>query len=125
MLKESTAGTIVWLEGLYVNDTIANRTHNLPACSAMPQPTVPPAVCSVMCVKVYELEILYQKYKPSNTKLTYQILGFADHACGQSFLTKTNLMHCLSVINFVTQPLNVSGTFAHQQEVSPYMYSNW
>ena len=24
------------------NDTIGNRTHDLPACSAVPQPTAPP-----------------------------------------------------------------------------------
>ena len=26
------------------NDTIGNRTHGLPECSAVPQPTVPPRV---------------------------------------------------------------------------------
>jgi hypothetical protein len=28
------------------NDTIGNRTHDLPACSAVYQPTAPPAACS-------------------------------------------------------------------------------
>jgi hypothetical protein len=27
------------------NDTIGNRTRDLPACSAVPQPTAPPAAC--------------------------------------------------------------------------------
>jgi hypothetical protein len=27
------------------NDTIENRTRDLPACSAVPQPTAPPAAC--------------------------------------------------------------------------------
>ena len=27
------------------NDTIGNWTHDLPACSAVPQPTAPPAAC--------------------------------------------------------------------------------
>ena len=29
------------------NDTIGNRTRNLPVCSAVPQPTEPPRCCSV------------------------------------------------------------------------------
>jgi hypothetical protein len=27
------------------NDTIGNRTRDLPGCSAVPQPTAPPAAC--------------------------------------------------------------------------------
>jgi hypothetical protein len=27
------------------NDTVGNRTRDLPACSAVPQPTAPPAAC--------------------------------------------------------------------------------
>ena len=27
------------------SDTIGNRTRDLPACSALPQPTAPPAAC--------------------------------------------------------------------------------
>jgi len=27
------------------NDTIGNRTRDLPTCSAVPQPTAPPAAC--------------------------------------------------------------------------------
>jgi len=27
------------------NDTIGNRTRDLPVCSAVPQPTAPPAAC--------------------------------------------------------------------------------
>jgi len=28
------------------NETIGNRTRDLPDCSAVPQPTAPPAACS-------------------------------------------------------------------------------
>ena len=45
---ESTPGAIVRLEGLCqwkkFNDTIGNRTRDIPACSAVPQPTAPPLV---------------------------------------------------------------------------------
>ena len=30
------------------NDTIGNRTRDLPACSAVPQPTAPPAACPIL-----------------------------------------------------------------------------
>jgi hypothetical protein len=29
----------------HFNDTIGNRTRNLPTCSTVPQPTAPPAAC--------------------------------------------------------------------------------
>ena len=39
------------------NDTIGNRTRGLPACSTMPQPTVPPRTptINVYCTKIVEL----------------------------------------------------------------------
>ena len=33
------------------SDTFGNRTRDLPACSAVPQPTAPPAACSGLHVK--------------------------------------------------------------------------
>jgi hypothetical protein len=42
------------------------------------------------------------------------------------FGMKTNLMHYLSLIYVVSQPLHVSGLFiAHHQEVFTVYYSNW
>jgi hypothetical protein len=35
------------------DDTIWNRTHDLPACSAVPQPTVPPRAPGTNCNLVY------------------------------------------------------------------------
>ena len=32
------------------NDTIGNRTRDLPACRSVPQPTVPPSVFVCVCV---------------------------------------------------------------------------
>jgi hypothetical protein len=41
----SAAGRIMSMKNS--NDTIGNRTHELPACSAVPQPTVPPRAPSL------------------------------------------------------------------------------
>ena len=47
-----------------------------------------------------------------------QMLCFVDGAYRQICVKKTNLMHCLSSVYFVNQPLHVSGiSVAHQQEV--------
>ena len=58
---------IVWPEGLRQiknsNDTIGNRTRDLPARSAVPQQTAPPAACP------YNQEGLYK----INSKLFQQI----------------------------------------------------
>jgi len=36
------------------NDTIGNRTHDLPACSTLPRPTVPPcAACYCVSTDIY------------------------------------------------------------------------
>jgi hypothetical protein len=42
------------------NDTIGNQTSNLPACSAVPQPTAPPRVPTKYCAynKLYEMQFL-------------------------------------------------------------------
>jgi len=41
------------------NDTIGNRTRDLPACSAVPQPTVPPrARCLLVVVVVILVAVL-------------------------------------------------------------------
>ena len=37
------------------NDTIGNRTRDLPACSAVPQPTVPPRVPDIGMLGVLEM----------------------------------------------------------------------
>jgi hypothetical protein len=45
---ESTLRAIMWSEELSMknsNETIENRTRDLPTCSAVPQPTVLPAAC--------------------------------------------------------------------------------
>ena len=39
----SAAGRIMSMKNS--NETIGNRTRDLPACSAVPQPTAPPAAC--------------------------------------------------------------------------------
>jgi hypothetical protein len=44
----SAAGRIMSMKNS--NDTIGNRTCDLPACSAVPQPTAPPAACAICAV---------------------------------------------------------------------------
>jgi hypothetical protein len=48
------------------NDTIANRTHDLSACSAVPQPTAPPRVnishsnvCGMKCTSTWCVVCLF------------------------------------------------------------------
>jgi len=54
-------------------------------------------------------------------------LCFVDRGSRCIYVTKTNLMHHLSSVYFVNQPLRVSGiSVAHHQEVyCIYMYNNW
>ena len=47
----SAAGRIMSMK--YSNDTIGNRTCDLPACSAVPQPTAPPAACHFILYVVH------------------------------------------------------------------------
>jgi hypothetical protein len=62
------------------NDTIGNRTHDLPACSAVRQPTAPPAACPSLvllrmtdfgeCVDRVKTHILFLLYsKPTHALL--------------------------------------------------------
>ena len=43
------------------NGTIGNRTRDLPACIAVPQPSAPPAACRVTFVRVLILMITEEK----------------------------------------------------------------
>ena len=40
------------------NDTLGNRTRDLPACSAVPQPTAPPRIQKNIKIKIYRIVIL-------------------------------------------------------------------
>ena len=52
------------------NDTIENRTHDLPACSSVPQPTVPPCALALLIV----LAVISDRYK--NGRLWNESRGF-------------------------------------------------
>jgi hypothetical protein len=41
------------------NDTIGNRTRDFPACSAVPQPTAPPAACPLIYFYLFALSIIF------------------------------------------------------------------
>jgi hypothetical protein len=45
------------------NDAIGNRTHDLPTCSAVPQPTAPPAACPTMLIVIAYLLNSICKYR--------------------------------------------------------------
>jgi len=50
--------------------------------------------------------------------LTHSTVFFRKILSGYIRVKKTNFMHCLSSVYFVSQPLHVSGVFiAHHQEV--------
>jgi hypothetical protein len=51
----------VWPEGLCQLKIPMNQTHNLPACSAVPQQTAPPCATVDIAVKNYHhIQIFYQ-----------------------------------------------------------------
>ena len=43
------------------NDTIGNRTRDVPACSAVPQPTAPPRARVCVCVYIATLTCVVHK----------------------------------------------------------------
>jgi hypothetical protein len=56
------------------SNTIANRTHDLPVCTAVPQPTAPPAVCptrlSISLAYFIFLIIIMPNTKRANVSLS-------------------------------------------------------
>ena len=55
---------------------------------------------------------------PMRGNRLFSFLCFVDRSSRYIRVMKTNLMHCLSSVYFVSQPLHVSGIFvAHHQEV--------
>ena len=62
---QSAAGRIMSMKNS--NDTIGNRTRDLPACSSVPQPTAPPRTPSYLQYKI----ILNLKKKSTNSCIRY------------------------------------------------------
>jgi hypothetical protein len=68
------AGRIMSMKNL--NDTIGNRSRDLPASSAVPQPTAPPAACPhIVVILIAKMAIAVSAFK----------------TCRFLFLTPTNL----------------------------------
>jgi len=65
----SAAGRIVSMKNS--NDTITNRTRDLPACSAVLQPTAPPRAPYVLVVSFYKL--VHNPFQPRPLHLTFQL----------------------------------------------------
>ena len=57
------------------NDTIGNRTRDLLVCNAVPQPTAPPAACTLIYLNIIQ-EHLKQF---SLTPVLIVFLGFCEH----------------------------------------------
>jgi len=49
------------------NDTIGNRTRDLPACSAVPQPTAPPRTPSIYVLHV-KIKVKQSRYRPGQAQ---------------------------------------------------------
>jgi hypothetical protein len=79
------------------NDTIRKRTRDLPACSAVPQPTAPP--CALVCMLNGSCDLC--GYLLSNT-----------HACREEWqsLTKVGTKFSETAIMFIIKFTHVVGT---------------
>jgi len=63
------------------NDTIGNQTRNLPACSAVPQPTAPPhAPISCACTHIYPVQVhQFNPLKPELNSICYLLALLGAH----------------------------------------------
>ena len=66
------------------NDTIGNRTRDLPACSAVPQPTAPPRETCKRVEKVYKEDICRLCASPNNVTKTVKV--WAEYAVRVKFV---------------------------------------
>jgi hypothetical protein len=57
------------------NDNIGNRTRDLPACSVVPQPTVPPRTLTDFIIREYRQEVLPQKWVRRHDKAPRLVLS--------------------------------------------------
>ena len=67
-------------------DTIGNRTRDLPACRAVPQPTVPPAACPGLTLYVHEnkklqLFVHISPFTLKNTWYVYLMRSYLISKC--------------------------------------------
>jgi hypothetical protein len=60
------------------NDTTGNRTHDLPACSTVPQPTAPPCGASahVQAMKIHEIKCYHFVVETLTLIIVVPISGF-------------------------------------------------
>jgi len=76
------------------NDTIGNRTRDLPACSAVPQPTVLPAACPHCMVST-----------AFNFMTTITLTFRPTYECNRQWFGKTQKCQVIPFTR-ATQPLN-------------------
>ena len=93
------------------NDTIGNRTRDLPACSAVPQPTAPPAACPMSLFytqKIYYISIVVFWL----IHILYVIVTQRDVAYKTCFDFKPSRYsnrksHCVRHLYFVSTPISM------------------
>ena len=68
------------------NDTIGNRTSDLPACSAVPQPTAPPRAPFKLCTVIYFIRRPYtfHSLQLHSTHAWWNALFAASHSLSQA-----------------------------------------
>jgi hypothetical protein len=87
----SVAGRIKSMKN--TNDPIGNRTHDLLACSAVPQPTAPP--CTPFALYIFVLKLmLLQKLSPWTKQPEYRD-GLMDLQLDLNVLLKYFFTMCL------------------------------
>jgi hypothetical protein len=97
----------VWVDPRAIVRTIGNRTHDLPACSAVPQPTVPPrAPHHIMLDTIFSLlGVLLQHWViiccmspvPRIFPSVVRIPGISDHPSHTARITEGLLYLCLEL----------------------------
>ena len=60
------------------NDSIGNRTRDLPACSTTPQPTAPPRAPLQHCTTFISLLVTYRFYVADVISLCYYVLTILE-----------------------------------------------
>jgi len=100
------------------SDTIGNWTHDLPACSAVPQPTAPPAACPrkenvtehKMCVLIFSTNFVrklsHSKKNPASQILSQNYTGL--HVKYLLLLSDVNITWILSTaVQEILRPMAV------------------
>ena len=79
------------------NETIGNRTRDLPACSAVPQPTAPPRAPLNMWLCINDLLDFHPNFIPHKNKYGFEII--MRSLCGLEMTSSWNLEMDIVTLN--------------------------